>query len=105
IIESGHEMVIFDEVLVSKGGERWNLTLCGQFVGFDMNIHELSDVLNVVLEKGPWMVKNKPLFVTKWSPKMGMEKLEPKRLPVWVKIVMFLWKLGLWKVLVLWQAV
>ncbi|GJW92197.1 retrovirus-related pol polyprotein from transposon TNT 1-94 [Tanacetum coccineum] len=45
------------------------------------------DGLNVVLEKGPWMVKSKPLFVTKWNAKMGMEKLEPKCLPVWVKLV------------------
>ncbi|GJT95057.1 retrovirus-related pol polyprotein from transposon TNT 1-94 [Tanacetum coccineum] len=111
------KVVIIDEALVSKGSERWNLTLCGQFIGHVMNIHELrynirrmwskfgisdidihkngqyvfkfknSDGLNNVLEKGPWMVKNKPLFVKKWCSEMGMEKLEPKCLPVWVKII------------------
>ncbi|GJX70392.1 zinc knuckle CX2CX4HX4C containing protein [Tanacetum coccineum] len=117
ITESGNEVVIFDEALVSKGSERWNLTLYSQFVGHVINIYELrynirrmwskfgisdidihkngqyvfkfknSDGLNVVLEKGPWMVKNKPLFVKKWSSEMGMEKLEPKCLLVWVKII------------------
>nr|GEY07298.1 hypothetical protein [Tanacetum cinerariifolium] len=32
--------------------------------------------MNDVLEKGPWMVTNKPLFVKKWCSKIGMEKLE-----------------------------
>ncbi|GJZ08737.1 RNA-directed DNA polymerase, eukaryota, reverse transcriptase zinc-binding domain protein [Tanacetum coccineum] len=41
ITDSGNEVVIFDEDLVSKGSERWNLTLCGQFVGYVMNIHEI----------------------------------------------------------------
>ncbi|GJW94747.1 hypothetical protein Tco_0174419 [Tanacetum coccineum] len=58
ITESGNEVVIFDEVLVNKGSERWNLTLCGQFVGFDMNIRELRDSngLNAVLDKA-WSVE------------------------------------------------
>ncbi|GJT15341.1 RNA-directed DNA polymerase, eukaryota, reverse transcriptase zinc-binding domain protein [Tanacetum coccineum] len=43
--------------------------------------------MNAVLEKGPWMVRNKPLFVQKWSSKIGMTKVEPKKLLVWVKIV------------------
>ncbi|GJV50140.1 zinc finger, CCHC-type containing protein [Tanacetum coccineum] len=46
-----------------------------------------SNSLNVVLDKGPWMVKNKPMFVQKWNSEIGMEKMEPKRLSVWVKIV------------------
>ncbi|GKB78677.1 RNA-directed DNA polymerase, eukaryota, reverse transcriptase zinc-binding domain protein [Tanacetum coccineum] len=86
ITDSGNEVVIFDEDLVSKGSERWNLNLCGQFVGYVMNIHESSAGLNVVLEKGHWMVKNKPPFVTKWNTEIRMKKLEPKCLPVWVKM-------------------
>ena len=42
--------------------------------------------MNVVIEKGPWMVQNKPLFVQKWNPEIGMQIIEPKKLPVWVKM-------------------
>ncbi|GKE62411.1 zinc knuckle CX2CX4HX4C containing protein, partial [Tanacetum coccineum] len=97
--------------------ERWNLTMYGQFVGYDMNIHELRynirrmwskfgvaeidtikeghyvfkfkniEGLNAVLDKGPWMVRNKPLFLQKCCSDIGMERMEPKKLPVWAKIV------------------
>ncbi|GKC83893.1 RNA-directed DNA polymerase, eukaryota, reverse transcriptase zinc-binding domain protein, partial [Tanacetum coccineum] len=42
--------------------------------------------LNTVMEKGPWMVRNKPLFVQKWSSEIIMQKVEPRKMPVWVKI-------------------
>ena len=41
IADNGNEVVVFDELLVSKGSERWQLTICGQFVGFNMHISEL----------------------------------------------------------------
>ena len=43
--------------------------------------------MDVVLESGPWMVNNKPISVQKWSPDMHMQKIEPSKLPVWVKMV------------------
>ncbi|GKE28853.1 RNA-directed DNA polymerase, eukaryota, reverse transcriptase zinc-binding domain protein, partial [Tanacetum coccineum] len=116
-VVTGIEVVIFDEDLVQKGSEKWCLTVCGQFVGYEMHISELRynirrmwgkyDIdeidkgkngqymfkfkddkgMNTILEKGPWMVKGKPLFVQKWSPEIGMTKVEPKKLPVWVKII------------------
>ncbi|GKA15133.1 RNA-directed DNA polymerase, eukaryota, reverse transcriptase zinc-binding domain protein [Tanacetum coccineum] len=42
--------------------------------------------MNDVLEKGHWMVNNKPLFVQKWSSEIGMHRVEPKKMPIWVKI-------------------
>nr|GFA09996.1 hypothetical protein [Tanacetum cinerariifolium] len=88
ITESGNEVVIFDEEIVQKGSERWCLTVCGHFVSYDMHINELRDEvgMNIVLEKGPWMVRNKLLFVQKWSSEIGMSMVEPKKLPVWVKL-------------------
>ncbi|GJU84292.1 RNA-directed DNA polymerase, eukaryota, reverse transcriptase zinc-binding domain protein [Tanacetum coccineum] len=105
ITDNGNEVVIFKEELVLKGSEKWCLTVCGQFVGFEMHISELGynikecgggkygideiangkngyymfkfkdEVgMNAVIEKG-WMVKNKPLFVYKWSPQIGMKKV------------------------------
>ncbi|PWA61104.1 zinc knuckle CX2CX4HX4C [Artemisia annua] len=99
-----------------KGSEKWNLTVCGQFVGCSMHPSELrynirrmwskygvvdivhkngqflfkfknKDGMDAVLESGPWMVNNKPLFVQKWSPEMNMQKVEPSKMPVWVKMV------------------
>ncbi|GKF02069.1 zinc knuckle CX2CX4HX4C containing protein, partial [Tanacetum coccineum] len=82
--DDGVEVVVFDEMLVKKGSERWNVTICGQFVGFQMHISEMR--YNIVLEKGPWMVKNKSLMVNRRSPNIGMQKIEPKKLPVWIKM-------------------
>ncbi|PWA88735.1 hypothetical protein CTI12_AA118250 [Artemisia annua] len=98
INEARNEVVVFDEMLVKNGSERWMLTTYGQFIGFNMHISELSkngqylfkfrdiDGLNNVIDKGPWMVQNKPLFIHKWNPEMGMQIIEPKQLPVWVKM-------------------
>nr|GEZ39390.1 RNA-directed DNA polymerase, eukaryota, reverse transcriptase zinc-binding domain protein [Tanacetum cinerariifolium] len=41
IDEMGNEYVIFDEELINDGSKRWQLTLCGFFVGFKMRISEL----------------------------------------------------------------
>uniref|UniRef100_A0A251TEE1 DUF4283 domain-containing protein n=1 Tax=Helianthus annuus TaxID=4232 RepID=A0A251TEE1_HELAN len=42
--------------------------------------------LNEVLENGPWMVNNVPLFVNKWEPGLCLEKIEPKTIHIWVII-------------------
>lgn len=94
VIELGNEVVVFDEILVQKRSERWNLTVCGKFVGHSMNPSQLrynirrmwskygvADIvynngqftfkfrnkegMEAVLDSGPWMVNNKPLFVQK----------------------------------------
>nr|GEY28841.1 hypothetical protein [Tanacetum cinerariifolium] len=36
-----NEFMVFDEELVNEGSKRWQLTLCGFFVGFKMKITEL----------------------------------------------------------------
>nr|GEW89196.1 hypothetical protein [Tanacetum cinerariifolium] len=45
--EYGSEVVVFDEDLVKKGSERWCLTICGQCVGYDMHINELSELKKI----------------------------------------------------------
>ncbi|PWA62462.1 DUF4283 domain-containing protein [Artemisia annua] len=42
VIEDGHDFVIFDEELVQNGSLRWNLTVCGHFVGMKMLYNELK---------------------------------------------------------------
>ncbi|GJS46081.1 hypothetical protein Tco_0596202 [Tanacetum coccineum] len=40
--------------------------------------------LEHVLEKGPWLIRNQPLILTKWSPKT-LSKDKVTKVPVWVK--------------------
>ncbi|GJV01554.1 ATPase, F1/V1/A1 complex, alpha/beta subunit, partial [Tanacetum coccineum] len=42
--------------------------------------------MNHVLENGPWMVNNKPMFIQKWDTSIIMDRKEPKALPLWVKL-------------------
>ncbi|GJY00806.1 methylenetetrahydrofolate reductase 1 [Tanacetum coccineum] len=41
--------------------------------------------LEQVLEKGPWMIRNQPLILTKWAPNLELAKDVVKKVPVWVK--------------------
>ncbi|GJX41722.1 retrovirus-related pol polyprotein from transposon TNT 1-94 [Tanacetum coccineum] len=45
-----------------------------------------SKGLQQVLEKGPWLIRNIPLMLTKWSPNMVLSKDKVTRVPVWVKL-------------------
>ena len=40
-----------------------------------------------VINNGPWMVNSKPMVVQKWSIDMCLDKNEPKKIPVWVKMM------------------
>ncbi|GKD98938.1 methylenetetrahydrofolate reductase 1 [Tanacetum coccineum] len=42
--------------------------------------------LEQVLERGPWLIRNIPIILTKWSPNMTLNKDEVTRVPVWVKM-------------------
>ena len=116
INETGVEVVVFDDMLVKKGSERWNLSVSGYFVIYKMSPNDLiynirrmwskfgvKDIivnnngtylfkfgnmegLNVVFDKGPWMVNNKPLIVPGWNPELGMQMIEHSKLPVWVRL-------------------
>ncbi|GJX34585.1 RNA-directed DNA polymerase, eukaryota, reverse transcriptase zinc-binding domain protein [Tanacetum coccineum] len=115
--EEGDEFVIFDDKLVEKGSIQWKLTVCGHFVGYKMSVHELrynirrmwsrwgiddidmksdgtcmfkfknEEGMNKVLELGPWLVNNKPLFVQKWDPTLGLNKVEQTKVPLWVSMI------------------
>ncbi|GKA19272.1 zinc knuckle CX2CX4HX4C containing protein [Tanacetum coccineum] len=113
----GTEVVVFDKLLVKNGSERWSLTVYAYFVGAYMHINELrynirriwskygvteinarenghymfkfrnEEGMQSVIDKRPWMVKNKPLIVNEWSHELGIQKVEPKTLHVWIKMV------------------
>ncbi|GJT01425.1 zinc knuckle CX2CX4HX4C containing protein [Tanacetum coccineum] len=39
-----------------------------------------------VLKQGPWLIRNIPLMLTKWSPNMSLSKDKVTKVPVWVKL-------------------
>ncbi|PWA74964.1 hypothetical protein CTI12_AA247570 [Artemisia annua] len=99
------------------GSVKWQNTICGYFVGQNMMVGELryhirrmwsrfglreiiannsgvnlfkfkdEESMQYVLDQGPWMVNSRPMFVMKWDHGMGMQKVEPTKLPVWVKLL------------------
>lgn len=113
--EEGREVVIFEEEFVIEGSKKWELTLCGYFIGFRMQYAEikynlsrmwgrfgLSDIIvhnglyvfkfknddrmNKVIKNSIWLVRNKHLLVQKWNTNICIDKKEPEVLPVWVKL-------------------
>ncbi|MFS8013836.1 putative transcription factor interactor and regulator CCHC(Zn) family [Helianthus anomalus] len=50
--------------------------------------------LNEVLENGPWLINNIPIFINKWVPGLCLEKVEPKTIHIWVTVHSF--PLELW---------
>ncbi|GJR37132.1 RNA-directed DNA polymerase, eukaryota, reverse transcriptase zinc-binding domain protein [Tanacetum coccineum] len=114
--EGDNEFVIFDEEMVNQGSLKWKFTVCGHFVGMKMSYNELKynlvrmwskfgladmfsndnevycfkfrneDGMNAVLENSPWMVSGRPLIVQKWSLDVSLDKPEPNKIPLWVKM-------------------
>ncbi|XP_071709287.1 uncharacterized protein [Rutidosis leptorrhynchoides] len=114
--EDGNEIVIFNEVFVDEGASRWSKTAYGYIIGGNMPYGQLQfnlrkmwnkygikeitmdqnhicyftfrnmEGMNEVIEQGPWIVNGKPLYVGKWSPDLNIKKVEPSKLPVWVKL-------------------
>ncbi|GKB34272.1 zinc knuckle CX2CX4HX4C containing protein [Tanacetum coccineum] len=113
----GQEFVIFDDELVKEGSKKWEMSACGYFVGYRMYMQELNyhlyrmwrkfglkHILNngngifvfkfnnaqglqSVIESGPWIVNNKPMVVQKRDPSINLDRTEPTRLPVWIKLI------------------
>ncbi|GJR79998.1 zinc knuckle CX2CX4HX4C containing protein [Tanacetum coccineum] len=42
--------------------------------------------LDAVLEGGPWMIRNSPIILKKWSVNTSLQKEEMTRIPIWVKL-------------------
>ena len=39
-----------------------------------------------VLQRGPWLIRNSPLILTKWTPDVSLTKNEVTKVPVWIKL-------------------
>nr|GEV63083.1 RNA-directed DNA polymerase, eukaryota, reverse transcriptase zinc-binding domain protein [Tanacetum cinerariifolium] len=64
--ETGNGMVIFDDEIIELGNE---------------------EGIKKVIKNGPWMVYNKPMVVQKWNIDICFDKAEPKKMPIWVKLL------------------
>nr|GEV93826.1 hypothetical protein [Tanacetum cinerariifolium] len=42
--------------------------------------------LEQVMLRGPWMIRNLPILLFKWSPTLSLKKGEVNKVPVWVKL-------------------
>ncbi|GJY47004.1 trichome birefringence-like protein 3, partial [Tanacetum coccineum] len=42
--------------------------------------------LEQVIEQGPWLIRNTPIILNKWTPNLSLTKDEVTRVPVWVKM-------------------
>ncbi|GKA96494.1 RNA-directed DNA polymerase, eukaryota, reverse transcriptase zinc-binding domain protein [Tanacetum coccineum] len=76
IDEFGNEFVVFDEELINDGSRRWQLTLCGFFVGFKMRINELR--YNV---RRMWSRYGLTEDIN-----MENDRTKPDKLPLWVRL-------------------
>ncbi|GJX81118.1 RNA-directed DNA polymerase, eukaryota, reverse transcriptase zinc-binding domain protein [Tanacetum coccineum] len=73
INEEGSEIVIFDEALVEKGSAQWKLTVCGHFVGYEMNVHELRS------EEEAWSTEGISVLTSSLRKPLIMDNMTARR--------------------------
>ncbi|GKC81534.1 hypothetical protein Tco_1137251 [Tanacetum coccineum] len=66
-------------------------TLVGYFVGKSVAFTPVKNYvtntwMNQVLEQGPWIIRNTPIILNKWSPDLSLCKDKVTSVPVWVKL-------------------
>ncbi|GKC88040.1 zinc knuckle CX2CX4HX4C containing protein, partial [Tanacetum coccineum] len=96
IDENGNEVVVLNDEMIESGCEKWKYTICGFFVGGQVTYSEAryhlrrmwnqfgyidlmkndggvfffkfqdEKGMEEVINNGPWLVNNKPMFVQKW---------------------------------------
>ncbi|GJS10103.1 RNA-directed DNA polymerase, eukaryota, reverse transcriptase zinc-binding domain protein [Tanacetum coccineum] len=88
VTELGDEVVVFDEELVELGSKKWELTLEIIDNGNGKWLFKFSNEIGMVTvaNQSPWMVNSKPLMVQKWDSSIGITKVEPTKILVWVKL-------------------
>ncbi|GJY79667.1 RNA-directed DNA polymerase, eukaryota, reverse transcriptase zinc-binding domain protein [Tanacetum coccineum] len=104
IDENGVEVVVFNDVMVAEGIKRWDLTLCGFFVGHKMAVNELRYNLRrmwsrfgfkdiVDYNNGVYYMKfhheeglNNVVNIQKWSVDLKLDNTELERIPLWVRL-------------------
>ena len=54
--------------------------------GFFFFKFDSKDGVDMVLSKGPWLIRNTPLFLKTWSPNVALVKENVKKVSIWVKM-------------------
>ncbi|GJT72630.1 zinc knuckle CX2CX4HX4C containing protein [Tanacetum coccineum] len=70
--------------VVEKVSARLDHTLYGYFIGKRLAFPIVG--LEAVLESGPWMIRNTPIILKKWSMSTSLLKEELTCIPIWVKL-------------------
>ncbi|GJV93835.1 zinc finger, CCHC-type containing protein [Tanacetum coccineum] len=91
IDENGVEVVVFDDVMVAEGSKRWELTLCGFFVGYRMSINELRYNLKRMWSKFGFkdiVDCHNGVFFMKfhYEVDLNLDNTELDKIPLWVKL-------------------
>ncbi|GJR56859.1 RNA-directed DNA polymerase, eukaryota, reverse transcriptase zinc-binding domain protein [Tanacetum coccineum] len=77
LIESDNKLFSVPTSVNEKGEE---------VVIFDEDLFKDEEGMNLVLEKSPWMVNDRPFIVQKWDPEVTIVKSAPCKIPVWIKL-------------------
>ncbi|KAJ0442317.1 putative RNA-directed DNA polymerase [Helianthus annuus] len=75
------------EYFVTKRWEKYGLSKCmmnGK--GFFFFKFESKEGMEQVLQDGPWLIRNIPIFLKHWSTNTELKKEELQKIPVWVKL-------------------
>ncbi|GKB43368.1 zinc knuckle CX2CX4HX4C containing protein, partial [Tanacetum coccineum] len=83
-----HSIFIQDKpssYIAAAGGSRPKSSVVGGSK-LDPSITKANFRLEDVLENNPWMIRNNPIILKKWSMSTRLSKKELTRIPVWVKI-------------------
>nr|GEV59415.1 hypothetical protein [Tanacetum cinerariifolium] len=60
--------------------------LASKITNIDEKIIGKDGGMDQVLERGPWLIRNTPLILNKWSPNISLKPDEVSKVPVWVKL-------------------
>ncbi|GKA13645.1 hypothetical protein Tco_0693291 [Tanacetum coccineum] len=71
--------VVIQLATFTTAQQRYTNCLVGYFVGKNV-------AFPLVLEQGPWLIRNIPIILTKWSPNLALTKDKVTKVPVWVKL-------------------
>ncbi|GJS57687.1 RNA-directed DNA polymerase, eukaryota, reverse transcriptase zinc-binding domain protein [Tanacetum coccineum] len=90
--KDGIEVVVFDEVMVVEGSKKWDLTMCGFFVGLKMSFNELRYNLKRMWRKYGFkdvVDYNNAVYFIKFHHEEETEQIVnngPWMIPMWVKL-------------------
>nr|GEY29165.1 hypothetical protein [Tanacetum cinerariifolium] len=83
---TGEGLSFPDYLLVKYEGSHGGDLICDKRYVERKYASASNEGVDQVLEHGPWMIRNIPLFLNKWSPSLTLKKDEVVKVPVWLKM-------------------